>query len=81
MSALAEILGEELADAIKVALAAKAAEIAGAHLYTGTAAIKTFGITRASLGKVAPTLLPGRSKPLYSAAAITSFLSSRTKHP
>lgn len=72
-------LTEQAAVHLQAALEKQAKEIAGAKLYTGTDAIQTFGLTRKALGQISPTMLPGRTKPLYSATAIVSYIKSRTK--
>lgn len=72
-------LTEEAAAAFQAALDKQARVIAEAKLYTGTEAIKTFGLTRKALAQVPTTYLPGRTKPLYSAVSITSYITHRTK--
>ena len=78
MSALSELLGQHLADSIDLALAAKAAEIAGARLYNGKEAIDYFGITRTDLTHIDETRLPGRTTPRYSARAILAYIDRKT---
>lgn len=63
---------------LRDAVAKEAAAIAGSRLYSGTEAIREFGLTRSSLKYIAETLLPERTKPLYAATAITSFIEQRT---
>jgi hypothetical protein len=72
-------LTEQAAVHLQAALETQAKDIAGAKLYTGTDAIKTFGLTRKSLTQLPVTMLPGRTKPLYSASSIVSYIKSRTK--
>jgi len=59
------------------ALTDQAAALVSARLYTGTESIEFFKLTRASLKYITPTMLPGRTKPLYSAGNITAYLKSR----
>jgi len=72
-------LTDQAASLLKDALELQAKAIAGAKLYTGTAAIKEFNLTRATLPHIPPTYLPGRSKPLYSATSIVNYLKSRER--
>jgi hypothetical protein len=78
MSALSQLLGQHLADAIDLALATKAAEIAGARLYNGKDAIAAFNLTRTDLTHIDETWLPGRTTPRYSAKAILAYIDRKT---
>jgi len=59
----------------------EAAKIADARLYTAEQAIGAFSITRAAIKHIPRTMLPGRTKPMYSARAVRAYLATRETAP
>jgi len=66
---------------LDAAIAREAAGIASARLYNAQDAASVFGITRSALKHLPRTMLPGRTKPLYSARAVADYLASREISP
>jgi hypothetical protein len=74
-------LSPEAVEMFREELARQAAEIAQAKCFTATEAMEAFGITRAILKHIPRTMLPGRTKPVYSARAVRAYLAAREKAP
>lgn len=75
-----QLTGDAL-DLFNATIIEQAETVAAAKLYNAGEACKIFGMTRASLLYLPRTMLPGRTKPLYSAAAICDYLQRQTKKP